>query len=411
MGRTVSGLAGLAAGSRDAGVRGRRWLWAAAVLAGLGMWLQETAAPWLMSDLTEDPRLIAGVQAVTTLAVCLAVVLTGVLVDLTDTARLLRGTHVALAAAALVVVIVVLTDVVGPALLLILAAAMGLGHGVLVAGWPALAAGANAGGLSLAAAQSGHQWTGRTLGGPLAGVVISTVGMAAAFCADAGAFLAVALSLRRMPPARVAESLSARRFGAAFRAGGQTALLTPSTRHALVRGAAAAFGVSCLWSLLVVVARVGLSLSAGGFGLLQAAAGAGAVVGVVLVVRLPRRRLSAGSLLSVLTAAGGCAVGSAGLIPSAAWVAGCAFVAGAAWVACVVVLVAAVQAAVPEHLKARMVGICLGVLYLATALGSVVWGHVAAALGVSVTLALAGGFTLVAALATAPLRMGRLPRP
>lgn len=410
MGRTVSGLAGLSAGWRGEGVAGRRWLWAAAVLAGLAMWLQETATPWLMSGLTGDTRLIAGVQAATTLAVCVAVVLTGALADLVDTARLLRGTHVALAAAALVVAVVVLADVIGPALLLILAAAMGLGHGVLVAGWPALA-GAGVTGVPLAAARSGHQWAGRTLGGPLAGVIISAVGMAAAFCADAGAFLAVALSLRHLPPARVAEPVSMRRFGATLRGGVQTALLTPTVRHALFHGAAGAFGMSSLWSLLVVVARSGLGLGAVGFGLLQAAAGAGAVCGIILVVKLSRRRLSAAAVMSVLLSVGGCAGGLVPAFPSVVSVAACTLLAGAAWVGCVVVLVVALQAAVPGPLKARVVGLGLGVLYLSTALGSVLWGHVASSLGVPLALALGGGFTIVGALATAPLRMGRLPRP
>lgn len=389
-----------------------RWLWVAAVLAGLGAWMQETATPWLMTGLTGDARLIAGVQAAITLSLCLAVLPAATLVDLVDVRRLLRGAHAALALMALALAFLVLFDMVGPPLLLLLAGMMGLGHGILAAGWPVLAAGAaggSGGGMTLGAAHAGQHWTGRATGGSLGGLVIATAGVAAALCVDAGALLAATLSLRRIPATRVAAPVTTARFRVALRDGVQTAALTPTVRNVLVRGAATAFGASATWSLLVVVARGRLDLGPAGFGLLQGAVGLGGAAGVVVIMRL-RRRWPGGSVATVLGAVCGVSMVMLAISTAVASAAICLFFTGASWIGLVVVLVTAAEVAVPDVLRGRMLGVCLAVLYLATALGSVVWGHVAEAASPRTALLIAAGTVLLGAAGTAKLSIGRLLR-
>lgn len=413
MSRTAADTATRAAGSGRDRSSSVGWLWPAAILAAVGAWLQETTAAWLMTELTRDARLVTGVQAVITFGVCLAVLISAALVDLVDMRRLVRGTSVVLAFIAVMLATLVLTGVVGPVLLLLVAAAMGLGHGVLAAGWPALAAGGAGSGLTgsvtAGAAHAGHQWIGRASGGSLGGLLIAGVGIAAALCADAGAFLAAAASVRRMPARRAAETVTAARVTGALRAGAHTAVLTPTVRNAALRVGALAFGTSAIWSLLVVVARGPLDLGPAGFGLLQAAAGLGGICGVVLVLRLLRRRPT-GIAVTALTLA--CALA---MIVPAVWssvpaVAIAMVAIGAAWTGVIVLLCMAVQTAVPEAMRARMLGACLAALYLTAALGSAVWGHVAALLGVSSTLGIAAATVAAATAATAWLDVGRLPR-
>lgn len=389
------------------------WLWPAAILAAVGAWLQETTAGWLMTELTRDARLVAGVQAAITLGVCLAVLLSAALVDLVDMRRLVRGTSVALAFVAVMLATLVLTGVVGPVLLLLVAGGMGLGHGVLATGWPALAAGGAGsgltGGVTAGAAHAGHQWIGRAAGGSFGGLLIAGAGIAAALCADAGAFLAAAASVRRMPARRATETVTATRVAGALRTGVQTAALTPTVRNAVLRVCTLAFGTSAVWSLLVVLARGPLDLGPAGFGLLQAAAGLGGIGGVVLVLRLLRRRPT-GMAVTALTLAGAAAMLVPALCSSVPAIAVAMVVIGAAWTGVIVLLCMAVQTAVPDAMRARMLGACLAALYLTAALGSAVWGHVAALLGISTTLGIAAATVAAAAAGTAWLGVGRLPR-
>ena len=88
-----------------------RWLWVAACLACVGLWMQDCAAPWLMTELTSDARLVAATQAATALAVCVAVVLAGALADTVDGRRLLYCTQMAACVVALAVGVLVLAGV------------------------------------------------------------------------------------------------------------------------------------------------------------------------------------------------------------------------------------------------------------------------------------------------------------
>ncbi|GEM_PF-2922925 len=413
MSRTAADTATRAAGTGRDRSSGVGWLWPAAILAAVGAWLQETTAAWLMTELTRDARLLAGVQAVITFGVCIAVLISAALVDLVDMRRLVRGTSVVLAFIAVILATLVLTGVVGPVLLLLVAGAMGLGHGVLAAGWPALAAGGAGsgltGGVTAGAAHAGHQWFGRASAGSLGGLIIAGAGIAAALCADAGAFLAAAASVGRMPARRAAEAVTAARVGGALRAGVHTAALTPTVRNAALRVGALAFGASAIWSLLVVVARGPLDLGPAGFGLLQAASGLGGICGVVLVLRLLRRRPT-GIAVTALTLTCAAAMLVPALCSSITAIVVAMVVIGAAWTGVIVLLCMAVQTAVPDAMRARMLAACLAALYLTAALGSAVWGHVAASLGVSWTLGIAAATVAAATVATAWLNVGRVPR-
>jgi predicted MFS family arabinose efflux permease len=363
-----------------------------------------------MSELTRDTRLVAATQAATMLAVFLSVLVAGALADTVDARRFLMTTQAAACVVALTVAALLLAGLLGPWSLLGLTAVMGLGHGALLIGIPGVLrtsggghAAATAGG-----AHAAHLSSRQSGGAVLGGIVLATAGAAAAFFLTAAAFLAVALSARRLPAARRIAPASPRRVAAALGVGVRTALLTPTVRNAGIRCVLLALGAAALWSLLVPYVRGDLRLDALGLGLLQTVAGVGGLAGVILVRRLPRR-WSTAAVAAALTVLLIVAFVVLALVPVATVVVFGLAAAGFAWFALVVLLSLTVQIAVPDHLRARTLALELSVLYLATAAGCLLWGHVGSLIGARASLLAAAGVLGVATLATVRSPIGRLP--
>jgi len=378
--------------------------------AALGAWLQECAAPWLMAELADDVRLVAAVQGVTTFAVCIALLPAAAATDLVDRRRLLKGTHLVLSLVALSLGILTLTELLGPGLLLILTAGMGLGHGVAMAGWPTLGgtvAARQTPPLPEVAPGAGHAAGGS--GAAAGGVLIGTVGAAAAFFADAVALLAVSLSLRRVPAGRAARPLTVGALFGSTRDGVTAAALTPTVRNTIIRAAALSLGTAALWSLLVLFVRDELGLGVVAFGLLQSAVALGGVAGVLAVRRI-RRPLSAGVLGSSLAVVWAACVTALIHVHDPAVATVCLFGCGASWFAAIILYELVALTAVPPHLRARSFGVTLAGLYLATAAGCALWGHVAAVAGLRTALSLGAATVAVGAGITLRLRIGLMPR-
>jgi MFS family permease len=151
---------------------------------------------------------------------------------------------------------------------------------------------------------------------------------------------------------------------------------------------------SALWALLPVIARDQLSLGAGGFGLLSAGFGTGAIVGALMISRQIQRT----SLNTVVNTAVVLWVGATLLIASTAMtvvaLAGM-FAAGAAWVGVLASLSAGTQSAAPAWVRARAVAMNLVAVQASLAVGSAVWGSLASLLGINIALAVSAGVMLL----------------
>jgi MFS family permease len=143
---------------------------------------------------------------------------------------------------------------------------------------------------------------------------------------------------------------------------------------------------SALWALMPVIARDQLGLGAGGYGLLSASFGIGAVIGALSIPRqLQRRTLNAvvtsGVLLwtaatLLISVANYTAVALAGALG-----------AGVAWVCVLASLSAGTQSTAPAWVRARAVAMNLVAVQSSLALGSVLWGALASAAGTRIALA------------------------
>jgi MFS family permease len=151
---------------------------------------------------------------------------------------------------------------------------------------------------------------------------------------------------------------------------------------------------SALWALLPVIARDQLGLGAGGFGMLSAGFGLGAITSAMLVPRGIHRT----SLNTMVNAAVVLWTLSALLVASTSYTALAlvgAFGCGASWVGCLASLSAGTQSSAPAWVRARAVAMNLISGQIAMAFGAAIWGTLASASGTRIALAVSAGAMLV----------------
>ena len=114
-----------------------RMLWLAWLAANVTMWMNDVAAAWLMTTLTDSAVLVALVQAASTLPVFVLGLPSGALADIVDRRRYFAVTQLWVACVALLLCLASLAGVLSAPLLLALTFANGIG---LAMRWPVFAA-------------------------------------------------------------------------------------------------------------------------------------------------------------------------------------------------------------------------------------------------------------------------------
>ena len=169
---------------------------------------------------------------------------------------------------------------------------------------------------------------------------------------------------------------------------------SPGMRALVFRNFSFAICASAYWALLPVVARDQLHLGAGGFGLLSAGFGVGAIISALSIpAQLRIRSLHSIVLSANLLWALAVLLIAITNIPALA-VAG-TFTAGMAWVCVLASLTSGTQSTAPAWVRARAVATSLVAVQASLALGSIVWGTLASATGTHIALA-ASAATLIA---------------
>jgi len=358
--------------------------------------MQATVAAWLMATLTPSELMVALVQTASTAPTLLFGLAAGALADIVDRRKLILATQFALAAATASLGVAELLDVIGPVALLAGTFIIGTGFTFYL---PAQQASINdlvgradlqrAVGLGAVAFN-----VARAAGPALAGAIAAWLGSGSALLASALFFTVMIFAVwgwRSRGPAipGVPETVLS-----GIQSGLRYARHSPEMRALISRNLSFSVCASALWALLPVIARDQLMLGAGGFGLLSAGFGLGAVAGALLIPR----QLHRFSLNTVVTSGFYLWMAAALLIAStgSAWIAVlgmCA--AGVAWVSVLPSLSAGTQSTAPAWVRARAVAMNLVAMQASLALGSVIWGWLAARSGTSTALAASAGVMLV----------------
>lgn len=360
------------------GVRMFRWLWLAALFSNIGTWMHEVSASWLMTELSPSRFMVALVQAATMGPVFLLGLPAGAIADIIDRRRLLMFAQVWNLISAGLLAAMTFAELVTPGMLLALVGLLAIGSALHMPAFQAivpdlvpramLKPAVTLNGVSINLA--------RAIGPALAGLIISVLGIWAAFAINAMTFLAVFFVVWRWRPSPRLSQLPPEHLVRAVLVGLRYARHDRPLQIVLARTAMFMVCASAGWALLPVVVRSELGRSAADYGTALAAVGVGAISGVFLLPRLGRK-LRADMLMIAATLAFACGLIAMALISSFWLLVPCLVLLGLAWLTVMATLNASAQTVLPNWVRARGLSVYMIVFSGSMAFGAAAWGLVA----------------------------------
>ncbi|MGI5214444.1 MFS transporter [Plantactinospora sp. CA-290183] len=355
-----------------------RNLWVAMLVANIGTWMQTVGAQWLLISEPGASTLVSLVQTASMLPILLLALPAGALADSFDRRHLLIAVQFFIVAVGLGLTLLTATGRMPPALLLTLTFAFGVGQALTLPAWAAvipdlvprnlLQSASGLGSISVNMA--------RSVGPAVAGLLISWTGVPLVFALNTLAFAFFAFTLIRWRPGTSRSVEVPERFTAALRAGGRYVRHSPIVQRLLLRALLFLVPGSALWALLPLIANQRLGLGSGGYGVLLAALGVGAVLGG-LALPWVRSRLSPNRFLLLAGLVYGLALLVIALVRDEAVVLAALVPAGLAWVTVLSNINAEVQLFLPGWVRARGLAVYQVVFAGGQALGALAWGVVA----------------------------------
>ncbi len=373
----------------------------------VGTWMQRVAQDWLVLELTGSAVALGTTLTLQFLPVLLLGVWGGVLADRFDRWRLIVLTQIASGVLAGILAVATLTGGATLGLVYVLAVALGL---VTVVDSPARQAFVTdlvppADYVNAQALNATIHNTGRLVGPAVAGLVIASAGVGAAFAINALSFLAVLAGLARIDRSRLHRTGQRAQGKGQARAGLRYAWRHPELRACLVLVAVAGVFSQNYRVILPITASEVLAGDAATYGYLTAALGFGAVLGSVAAAG---RETVDGRGLLLWTAALGVTNLLAALVGGLA-VALCALAAmGVANILFNTIARTLLQLRADPEMQGRVISLH-GILFLGTTpIGAPLTGWVCEVRGPAWGFVLAGVAPLLAAAAVArPLLAGR----
>ena len=377
-----------------------RAMWIAVLVSNTGTWMQTVGAQWLLVHLPHAAILVALVQVADNVPDVLFGLVGGALSDVFDRRRLLIVVQVTMACTGAALTILTYSGQMSPALLLAFTFALGCSSVFNNPAYQAvvpllvprdeLRSASALGSISVNLA--------RVIGPALAGLLIARIGVAAVFGLNSLTFLFFGVVVVAWRPAMATAPELPERFISAIRAGGRYVLNAPVVQRILLHAALFLVPATVLWALLPLVATQQLRLGADGYGVLLGALGGGAVACALVVPRY-RARVSTNHLAAGATGLYALVLVLLVAVPNAVLAVIVLVLGGAAWIAVLSDINAELQLFLPAWVRGRGMAIYQMVLFGAQAVGAVIWGTAAEALGVRTAFILAGG-ALLATLAT-----------
>ena len=358
--------------------------------------MQATIAAWLMATLTPSALMVALVQTASTSPTLVFGLVAGALADIVDRRRIILVTQIVLFTAALILGGATIAGITGPLALLAFTFLIGAGFTFYL---PAQQASVNelVGRTELprAVALGAVAFNvARAIGPALAGAIAAWSGSGTAFLASALFFTVMIVALRgwkgrERPLPGVPETLLS-----GIQSGLRYARHSAAMRSLIIRNLNFSVCASAFWALLPVIARDQLGLGAGGFGLLSAGFGTGAVIGALAIPRQLQSRplnkvVTSGVVLWTLAIL----VVAVTHITAIAIVGACC--AGVAWVTVFASLSTGTQSSAPAWVRARAVAMNIVAVQASLAIGSALWGALASTAGTSIALATSAALIVV----------------
>lgn len=364
-----------------------RAVWIASMASNFGGLIQSVGASWLMTSLTPSSQMVALVQASTALPILLLSLWSGAVADNLDRKRVMLAAQGFMLAVSVVLAVVTFAGWISPWLLLVFTFLIGCGAAMNGPAWQASvgdmvprsalpgAVALNSMGFNIA----------RSVGPAIGGAIVAAAGAAAAFVVNAVSYVGLIAVLTRWKPSYPERVLPREPLGHAMTAGVRYVAMSPDIRTVLARALIFGVGASAVPAMMPLVARdviVGNSLT---YGVLLGAFGIGAVGGGLMV-----RRLRAGlSVEAIVRAAAAALVIGTVLtgVSATLWLTIPALaLAGGGWVLALSTFNVTVQLSAPRWVVARALSLYQMAAFGGMASGAVLFGGIADAQGVQISL-------------------------
>lgn len=383
--------------------RDYRLFWAGNFLSNIGTWMHQVALGWLVLTMTNSAFLL-GVTGFAQWAPALIFSLpAGVLADRVDRRRWLLLTQAVMMLVALALAVLVTLHIINFRAILVLAFLLGTTSAVNAPAFQAMVRDLSSKEDVLnAIAMNSMQFNlSRFIGPSVAGILVSTVGLASCFYANSASFLAPILALSIVHThAQPQPSAGSLREGLAegfryLRAHHQIFLLVSLVAMVSM------FGLPYL-IFLPVFARDILHVGARGLGYMTSASGGGALLGALVLATWPQERRRGPLVLAGMLAFFGAvlllALSKTFLLSMVALV-----VAGGAMVCAVATINSLIQTLVPDAVRGRVLSWHTMAYFGFSPLGSLLVGSLAHVWGTPAALAIsvAGPLVLSAVLVMA----------
>src|SRR5579863_979905 len=365
------------------------------VVSDVGTFMQSVGAAWLMVSLSAGPMYVALIQTASALPFFLLALPAGAIGDIVDRRRVILFTETWMVLVATILAGLTIAGRMSPVLLLILTFALSAGDAFETPTWRAvLPELVRKEDLPAASALNGIEFNlARAVGPALAGFVIASAGIGAAFVLNTLSFLGVILVVARWKRPAVKRATPPETVTGATVAAIRYVRYSPAVRIVLLRAGTAMFFATGLLALLPSIAHR-INGSPIGYGVLLGCFGGGAVLGA-LVMQRARSRWSADLIVSAGVAVFGLTTIAAGALRDLLPVAAVLLIGGGAWISFISLFNVQVLDQTPDWVRARVLAISMLVFQGAVAAGSATWGAVAAQAGLGTALLWAGIGTLL----------------
>lgn len=364
-----------------------RMLWIATVVSNIGSWMSDIGVNWTMLSLSADPLAVALVQAASSLPMFLFVLPAGVLADIIDRRKILLFSQVWSFCAAAGLALLSFTGNVTPEVLLAATFLLSTGAALSSPAFQAIvpdlvdkqelspAIALNSLGINIS----------RAIGPALGGLILSFAGPWMVFLLNALSVVGVAVVLQRWKPQATVQRLPPEHFFTAIRGGLRYVHAAPVLQNVLVRTVAFFLFGSAGWAMLPLVARRELGLGPGGYGIMLACIGVGAICGAVVLPKL-RKRLNADQMMVAASLLFAITMLALAFIRHVWLLNAFEFFTGFSWIAVLSTLNVGAQRSAARWVKARALAVYLTVFFGSMTIGSAIWGKLASEFGVAWSL-------------------------
>lgn len=364
-----------------------RTIWATSLFSNFGQLILGVGAAWEMTRLTSSPSMIALVQTALMVPLMLIAVPAGAIADMFDQRKTaMTGLGISIFFSVLLTVLMTL-GYTSPWLLLIFCALIGGGVALFGPAWQAsIREQVSAEQLPAAVALGSISYNvARSFGPALGGMIVVAAGAEAAFGVNAVCYIPLFMAFFFWKRSKVPSRLPPERIDRAILSGARYAFHSPTIRTVLSRAFLLGLATASYVALAPLIARDLLHGNASTFGLLLGASGIGAVAGA-FAISFVREQFTTENAVRACTAASAIALAIVGLSHNVVLTCIGFFIVGGANILTIGLLNVTVQLSAPRWVTARALSLFSSALTGGIAIGAVIWGQVAQAWGIEVTI-------------------------